>query len=879
MSVAFTLSTPTPWWRPLGRADRYALLVLLALPALLFGVPAAFGHPAVAADNLIQNYPLRVLTGRQLASAHLPLINPLADSGTPLLGGMNAGSFFPLTFLFALVPGILAWVINLVAVYAAAGIGVYALARYHGLRPSAALTGSLVYAYVGAMTGQLVHLGVVQGFALLPWAVLVMLVLAERVRTHARWVRLVPPVMGLSALWALTWLSGEPRAIGEMELVGMLVGAVVLLAPGRWRPSSWAQRARYVLAVLIGLGWGVLIGFAQIITGWSYIAVSQRTNLSYAFFGSGSLAVRWSALWFVPDLFGGNGILHQPHYFATYNLPEVTGYAGVVALMAACAYAAQLVGRVRRWAVREFSLYGVMGFVGVWATWGNYTPVGHVFALIPLFHSTRLQSRNVILVDLAASVLLAWWLDRLIERDRDGASLVGWRRLVTGAPALVTALLSVSALLAGPALVRWLGVSARASRWASYERPTLVVHLAIALVGLWLLYVRRNQVRALLSVIAADAILFFAFCSTGLSPGNVPVSPSRTYAVAHLGLTGRFALVDPTGAAGDQFIRLGLPNTNVFTQLPSIQGYGSLIDAYYGTETGTHPLFSLNACNLVRGQFRTLRLASLVVASGQLLNPASVGPRFCETPRWTYTLYRYFGRLEALSAVSVSGYDGAALSASALSLQLLGAHGQPVGPPRTAPSGTSVTFHTAGQEAAGFTLSSTSALRAGSTILRTTHGRAYQASTTFQQAVATSYWHLSETNANLAYFHATSQLPSAWVASLSTGRVLSVRNAVWGDTWVRVNARRATTLLHSMEWIPGWRATASELGTSRVIALTVHRNGLIQSVNLPPGAWIVHFHYHAPHIELGLLGTGVGGVGFLGALGLLWRSRRPRVEA
>ncbi|HSN02539.1 MAG TPA: hypothetical protein VLS91_03550, partial [Acidimicrobiales bacterium] len=612
-------TTSAPWWRPLARADRTALIVMIALPAVIFGAPAALGHPAIAADNLIQNFPLRVLSGRQIASGHLPLMNPLADSGTPLLGGMNAGSLFPLTIIFAFLPAVVAWVVNLVAVYAGAAIGLFSLARYHGLRTSPALTGALVYAYVGAMTGQMVHLGVVQGFAMLPWEILALLLIAERARESATWRAslrpLALPVAGLAALWGLTSLSGEPRAIAEMQLVVLVVGAVVFVAPSRWRPTTWSQRARFVAAVSLGILWGALIGLVQLVTGWGYINVSQRTNLTYHFFGSGSLAVRWSTLWFVPDLFGGNGVAHQPRYFAGYNLPEVTGYAGVVALVALAAYLGQLVGRERRARVREFAPYGALALVGVWATWGNYTPVGHVFAAIPLFSSTRLQSRNVILVDLAASVLLAWWLQRLGDGDEDGASLAGARRYLTFAPICAVVAIVAVALVDGRHFLHFLGLKSAATRWVAYERPTLLAHAVIALTLAGVLLVgRRGRLRAVTAVVAVDALFFFSFNATGLLAGHAGVAPSRANAIAHLGSQGRFAMVDPTGHAGDVFESLGLANMNVFTGLASVQGYGSLIDAYYGDQTGTHPLFRLDACQLARGRFRDLRLASLVLA-------------------------------------------------------------------------------------------------------------------------------------------------------------------------------------------------------------------------------------------------------------------------
>ena len=57
----------------------------------------------------------------------------MANSGTPLLGGLNAGALYPLTVIFAFVPPIAAWVINCIAVYVIAATGMFApaaLARY-----------------------------------------------------------------------------------------------------------------------------------------------------------------------------------------------------------------------------------------------------------------------------------------------------------------------------------------------------------------------------------------------------------------------------------------------------------------------------------------------------------------------------------------------------------------------------------------------------------------------------------------------------------------------------------------------------------------------------------------------------------------------------
>src|ERR1700677_4921322 len=123
-----------PWWRTMARPDRWALGWLVGIPLVLFVIPALAGHPAIDADDLIQNFPLRVLAGRQLATGHLPLLNPLTNSGTPLLGGLNAGALYPLTLLYVFIPPLVAWIFNMIVVYVTGAVGMFALLRWHRVR-------------------------------------------------------------------------------------------------------------------------------------------------------------------------------------------------------------------------------------------------------------------------------------------------------------------------------------------------------------------------------------------------------------------------------------------------------------------------------------------------------------------------------------------------------------------------------------------------------------------------------------------------------------------------------------------------------------------------------------------------------------------------
>ena len=77
-----------------------------------------------------------------------------------------------------------------------------------------------------------------------------------------------------------------------------------------------------------------------------------------------------------------------------------------------------------------------MALAGVVLALGGNTPLGRVLVHLPLFGDQRLQSRNILVADLALAVLLAYWADSPFgERSRQPGPPVapaGWLRAGTG---------------------------------------------------------------------------------------------------------------------------------------------------------------------------------------------------------------------------------------------------------------------------------------------------------------------------------------------------------------------------------------------------------------------------------------------------------------
>ena len=631
---------PTSW----RRGDVVAVVLLITLPVVIFGVPTLLGHPVLPGDDLAQNFPLRVLAGQQIRDGHLPLFDPYIWSGAPLLAGWNAGAAYPLTWLFAVMPGAAAWTVNLIATWVVAGLGMFCFLRALRLTSLASFLGALSFVFAGAMPAQVTHFGLVAGLSWVPLQLLSILRLSQDrpVASRLGWAAVLATATGLVIL------AGEPRAIDD-------AGAIVIIY-AVWQVARRGRHAaRAAASVITGLVLGCCLGAVQWLPGLAATSTSQRGNGSMALFSSGSLPVRWLLLTVVPDFLGGSGSLGQPTFFTSYNLTEVTSYVGILPLVAAFA----LLGRLRlRSRLPEWIIWHLMALVGIVLALGGNTPVGDLLYHVPLFGDQRLQSRNVLVLDLALAVLLGYWADRHVgEEKSQGVSRVraghfrhdpAARRMALETilglvPALAAVVIVVLGLTWGAGMLRWLGVGVGESASVIGRlKPWLIPYAVLGAAAATLVIVERRlgprlRSRLIAAFVAVDVVVFTILCVVevghGISGGSVgsnasasshasaSASPSASSAsaspsasasssasshgsaasqtatasasprpVAALGYSGRFAIYDPDLLDTGELSDLNPPDDNVVGSavMPSMQGYSSTVDGRYATATGSH---------------------------------------------------------------------------------------------------------------------------------------------------------------------------------------------------------------------------------------------------------------------------------------------------
>ncbi len=656
---------PTAVWGRLRRGDRIAVGILVVVVAGVSLLPTAFGRPLMNGDNLVQNYPLRVLAGQVVREGHLPLWNGWIFSGTPLLAGWNAGAAFPTTWLFAILPDIWAWAINLLVVGLLATLGTYVFLRRQPIGPTGAFIGSATFAFTGFMSGQSVHFGLVLGMSLLPILLIAVDEIARRLVDRPVGDLLAPALL-LSAAGALVVLAGEPRAISNDAIV---VGIYALA--WCWRDPSRAIRLLMVLAAAGCLA--LALSALQWLPGLQFLRASQRGAGGYVLYSLGSVAPSWSVFFLLPYLLGGYGNFGLATFSGPLNLPELSFGVGILPLVA---FISLLPEALRRGSASRLGVWYVLALTGVILALGTNTPFGHVLWHVPLFGSQRLQNRNMGITDFALAVLVAFWADRLatdhesalavpaghgvaagghrVEAPEHSVNASGPRseraaRWASALPAIAVVVV-VAVYLAVPVrLEKWLQVvqlsSGRAHQLAGYLIPACVLAVAVGAFALvaWRLSPRLRQ-RLLVGLAVVEITFLAANGQFALAPAETiaTTNPETAQLAALIGNQGRYALYDPYFyvAPSTQPIaeQLGFFDLGILHKIASVQGYESAISALYEAATGTHQVgnLSLGAISGTTGNVLDLRalLTSPLYLAHPLPDGAAIpilterGPRF-----------------------------------------------------------------------------------------------------------------------------------------------------------------------------------------------------------------------------------------------------------
>ena len=875
--------------------------MLISIPTAAFVLPDLIGgRLLITGDNLQQNYPLHVLVGSMLRHGQLPFWNQYIFSGTPLLADFNAGAFYPLTGLFVVLPDRAAWIATEVILFSAIAVGMYVFLRALKLSTAACILAAATYAFAGPVLSQVNHVDMTEGFVAIPWMLLAVLHIVRDGRW--RWTIL------LGVAYATVILAGAPEAMLDEAL---LIVAFAVMSAGLNRERWWRVLTR------CGTGAALALSLAAIqwLPGLEAIRNSQRGSGVIA--GAGSYPRPFTIFGLVPYIDGGYGHLGEAQFFGQYNLPEVGIYLGILPVVA-------LITLLNpRWPSRipprDRLTWYVVGLFGLLLALGSYTPLEHLFNSLPLYGRQRLQSRNMITVATAVCVLFAGWIDRTAA-PRLRESMTRYDRIMALVPAAAVAGLAIWALVSPRTLVwRVAAVSLRPDITSTVREATAIA-LAFC-VGAAVLVWIRPRLRStpwcrLAAIFVAVDLGLMGLTSqlTQTAPNDVlaGTTPVQKLMAASLQPGGRFVNYDPQDYSSYPGSLQGIPDLNIIPGLPSVSGYASIVNGNYESVTNTHEQNDLDIGQLSSGTLGRLDLREVVTLPEYFLVPLQALPSsfddFAQTsenigtdsvlPRgygsdYNDTAYPFYPAPPPVlhSGHTDSWFYGESLEPDTVTLvlehpaspgtrirfgTLLAGGATRWGAAVTVPAGASsvTSSHPAGH-AIGLSVQVLSGSLPSQRAVISVGGHPYEVAGSLSSALVPGPWQLAGFSQGYAVF-TLRKPPEPITAVTANGRRLAVQviSSTTKSEEIRVQAPASSTLIRSVAWDAGWRATVSVNG-GNAQKIPVNDFDLVQQVHIPAGDDVVSFHYRPPHLVLASVLT-LGSIVLLLALLGVWLTRRRR---
>lgn len=404
-------------WRDLA-----CVIGLAVLPLLVFWQAATLRGVFFIHDIQYYFYPYHNVTASLLRQGELPLWNPYSFSGMPLLGDGQTAMFYPPNWLFFVLPGAAALNYALILQFSIAGVGAFLFARALNLSRAAALVAALAFMFCGFLTARVVHLSILSGAALVPWAFLGVDG-ALRPRT-ARWFALGALAIAIQAV------SGHPQ-VPIYTALGLGLYALLRGAERWYLTGSWLALA-FPMLRLVGM---YLLGYAvaaiQLVPWVELGTLSPRAaGASFEFvFGNSMAASNW-LLFLFPYLYGalGAGLFAATPLSVAggSRLWEHSAYVGVVTLGLALValLSLRLPQRVTATTRRQLDanavraqftalFFALLLLCSVLMAAGKYTPLGQVIYALPVIGKLRDVERVIVLASFALAFLAGLGVQRL----------------------------------------------------------------------------------------------------------------------------------------------------------------------------------------------------------------------------------------------------------------------------------------------------------------------------------------------------------------------------------------------------------------------------------------------------------------------------------
>jgi hypothetical protein len=379
--------------------------IMLLAALLLFHEILITGRCLYGSDFVLQFYPWKKFVFDHLHSqGSLPFWNPYLFSGSPLIANIQVAMFYPLGFLYYLLPPDIAYGYSTVLHIELGSFFMYLFMRSLELDRAASFFSATVFMFNGYFMGHLYagHLSFVQNYVWIPLILLLLNAFVVKGSLHCA------AAAGLCLGFQI--LGGFPQiafyTLLASSLFVLLGGAYAVGAERRMRPLR------------LGGGWllFVLLGFSlaavQVLPTYELTTLSTRGGgVSYEMATYESLHPKEILAFLLPDIFGNpvDGTYWRSREF--WHFWESCGYVGIFPL-----FLLFVGGRGKTSArVRAFAVTLIL--LALFLALGKYNPMYPLIYHLPGFSSFRLPAQIIFLYVFGVALLSGIGFSRLLKGE------------------------------------------------------------------------------------------------------------------------------------------------------------------------------------------------------------------------------------------------------------------------------------------------------------------------------------------------------------------------------------------------------------------------------------------------------------------------------
>ena len=376
-------------------SSKFLPISLLTLSVLIFFSEIILSErPLFGSDFVLQFYPWKTFIYDYVRTHNsLPFWNPYLFSGTPFIANIQASMFYPLGFLFYVMPTQYAYGYTIIMHCFLGSMFMYLFIRSFSISKAGAFLAAIVFTYNGFFMAHLYagHLTFVQSYIWIP----LIFCFAYRFlkTTHFKW----PLFAGLSL--GIQILGGFPQ-IAFYTILGILAFGVFHIGI-----SLKVRHVKNVIRIGLGLVIVVCIGFAlaaiQLLPTLEFTRLSGRAGgVSYWFATFDSLHPKMFLAFLLPDIFGN--VVDKTYWLSPkdWHFWETCGYVGILPL---CLIFVSAPNRSSLRNIRYF--FAALIALALFLALGKYNPLYPLVYKLPGFHSFRIPAQILFLYVFGVAVL------------------------------------------------------------------------------------------------------------------------------------------------------------------------------------------------------------------------------------------------------------------------------------------------------------------------------------------------------------------------------------------------------------------------------------------------------------------------------------------